>query len=74
MPSHRGLSLNFDNEPLWVGLDVRAIGDRWAAMLLADANPLPESGTVKGLTFFEATAEKLELAGQGYLGCAEPAN
>jgi len=63
-----------DHEPLWVRLYVEQIGERWAAMLLADEEPPPEPGTLKGLVFFGATAEEAERAAKAYLGCSEPGN
>ncbi len=43
MQSRRLLTLSPDNEPLWVRLYVQQIGDRWAAMLLADEEPAPSA-------------------------------
>jgi hypothetical protein len=43
-------------------------------MLLADEEPPPEPGTLKGLVFFGATAEEAERAAKAYLGCSEPGN
>jgi len=36
------------------------IGDRSEAMLLADEEPPPEPGAVKGLAFFGATPKEVE--------------
>ncbi len=72
MTSHRLLTLSPDHEPLWVRLYLHQIGEKWAAMLLADEEPPPKPGEVKGLAFFRATAEEAEQAVKVYLGRAEP--
>lgn len=50
MPAHpassiprcrRPLTLTPDNEPMWVRLYVREVGDAWAAMIVADEAPPP---------------------------------
>ena len=74
MVSHRLVTLSPDHESLWVRLYVHQIGDRCAAMLLADDAPPPEPGTLTGLAFFGDTPEEAERAAKAYLGCAEPAN
>ncbi len=68
------LTLSPDYEPLWVRLYVHQIGEKWAAMLLADEEPPPDPGTVKGLAFFGATPEDAERAAKAYLGYEGPVN
>ncbi len=70
----RLLTVSPDHDPLWVRLYVHQVGDRWAAVLLADEEPPPEPGAVKGLAFFGATSEEAEQAAKVYLGWAEPTN
>ncbi len=36
MRSRRLLTLDADNDPIWVRLYTQQMGDRWAAMLVAD--------------------------------------
>ena len=72
--ARRLLTVSPDHEPLWVRLYIHQVEDRWAAMLLADEEPPPVQGTVKGLAFFGATAEEAEHAAKVYLGCSEPVN
>mgnify|MGYP001607524412 CR=1 FL=1 len=74
MNCRRLLTLNPDNEPLWVRLYVQKIDDVWAAMLVGDDVLPPEPGTLKGLGFFGATPEEAEDAAKAYLGCSEPVN
>ena len=74
MTSRRLLTLSPDHEPLWVSLYVQQIGERWAAMLVADDAPPPEPGSLTGQAFFGDTPEEAEQAAKVYLGCAEPAN
>ena len=70
----RLLTVSSDHEPLWVRLYIHQVGDRWAAMLVADDAPPPEPGSLTGLAFFGDTREEAEHAAKAYLGCAEPAN
>ena len=74
MTTPRLLTLDPDHESLWGWLYVQEIGDRWAAMLLADEEPPPEPGALKGQAFFGATPEEAERVAKVYLGCAELAN
>jgi hypothetical protein len=74
MTSRRLLTLSPDNELLWVRVYVHQIGDKWAAMLVAEDAPLPEPGSLTGLAFFGDTLEEAEQAAKAYLGCAEAAN
>ncbi len=70
----RLLTVGPDNEPLWVRLFVQPYADHWAAMIVGDAVPPPEPGTVAGLTFFGASPEEAEREAKAYLGLAEPMN
>jgi len=72
--ARRLLTVSPDHEPLWVRLYIHQVGDRWAAMLLADDAPPPEPGSLTGLAFFGETPEDAEQAAKTYLGCGEPAN
>ena len=72
--ARRLLTVSPDHEPLWVRLYVHPIGDKRAAMLLADEEPPPEPGALKGLAFFGATPEEAEQAAKVNLGSAEPMN
>ncbi len=74
MLSHRLLTVSPDHEPLWVRIYIQQVGDRWAAMILADDAARPEPGSLTGLAFFGETPEEAEQAVKVYLGCAEPAN
>ncbi len=49
MRSCRLLTLSPDNEPMWVRLYVHPVGDRWAAMLVADGVLPPEPGALEGI-------------------------
>ena len=53
----------FDATPVWQRLSVHQIGDRWAAMLLADEQLPPDAGTLKELAFFRALPEMSVDAG-----------
>ena len=72
--TRRLLTVGPETEPLWVRLYVHQIGERWAAMLVADDAPPPEPGTLTGLAFFGETPEEAEHAAKAYLGCSEPEN
>ncbi len=74
MRPRRLLTLSPDHEPLWVRLYIHQIGDRWAAMLVADGVLPPEPGTLKGLAFFAATPDEAEREAKAYLGLSEPQN
>ena len=74
MRSRRILAQGPDHEPLWVRLSVHQIEDRWAALLVADEEPPPGPGIVKGLAFFGAIREEAEQAAKAYLGLSEPVN
>ena len=72
MRSRRLLTLGADYDPIWVRLYTQQIGDRWAAMLVADGAEPPMPDELKGTGFFGHTpAEAQELALR-YLGaCVE---
>ena len=72
MTSRLLLTLTPDHELLYVRLHIHQIGDRWAAVLLADEEPPPEAGVLKGLAFFGATPEEAEHAAELYLGSGAP--
>ena len=72
--ARRLLTVSPEHEPLWVRLYVHQIGDKWAAMIVADDAPPPEPGSLTGQAFFGDTPEEAELAAKVYLGGAEPAN
>ena len=74
MQYRRLLTLSPDHEPLWVRLYIHQIGDKWAAMIVADDAPSPEPGPLTGQAFFGDTPEEAEQMAKAYLGCAEPAN
>jgi hypothetical protein len=65
MRSHRLLTLGPDNEPLWARLYVHPHGTYWAAMIVGDGVPPPDSGTVTGLMFLGATPEEAEQEAVG---------
>ena len=44
MRARRILTLRPDDDPIWVCLYGQPVGDRWAAMLMADDVTPPESG------------------------------
>ena len=58
MGCRRLLTLGPDNEPMWVRLYVNPVGDKWAAMLVADGAEPPQPGELKGTGFFGDTAEE----------------
>ena len=74
MHARRLLTLSCDDEPIWVRLYIRPIGDRWAAMIVGDDVPPPGQDELKGCTIFAATAEEAERLAKAYLGMAEPMN
>ncbi len=74
MRSRRLLTLSPDHEPMWVRLYIHQIGDRWAAIFVADGVLPPEPGTLKGLAFFGATPQEAEREAKAYLGLSEPPN
>ena len=49
MTSRRLLTLSHDHEPPWVRLYVRQMGEKWAALIVADDAPPPEPGSLTGL-------------------------
>ncbi len=72
--SRRILTRGEDDEPVWVWLYVQPIGERWAAMLVADGVQPPGPDELKGLAFFGDTAEEAERVAKAYLGEGEAVN
>lgn len=74
MRVHRLLTLSPSDEPLWVKVYVRQIGEKWAAMIVADNEtpPLPEQ--LKGLALFGDTPEEAEQQALDYLGMGAARN
>jgi hypothetical protein len=68
MRVRRFLTLNGDNEPMWVRLYVLPIGERWAATFLADSAEPPAPGELKGMSFFGGTPGEVERLALDYLG------
>ncbi len=66
MRSRRILTIGPDDEPIW--LYVQPIGERWAAMLVADGVTPPAPDELKGLSFFGDTPEEAERVAKAYLG------
>ena len=62
MCSRRILTVDPDNDPLWVRLYVHDIDGVWAAMLVAAAQAPPEPSTLKGPGFLGDTREEAEDA------------
>ena len=72
MRSRRLLTLGPDNGPLWVRLHIHQIGEKGAAMIVADDAAPPEPGMLKGMAFFAETRGEAEEAAKEYLGRSEP--
>ena len=69
---HRLLTIDPDNEPLWVQLDVYPVDNVWAAMFVADDVEPAQPGELKGTGFFGDTpVEAQELALRYLTGCVE---
>jgi hypothetical protein len=51
-----------------VRLYVQDMGLTWAAMIVADVEPPPKPGELKGLCFFADTAEEAERLASAHLG------
>jgi hypothetical protein len=68
------LTLSPDSDPLWVHLYLHGIAEVWAAMIVADGEPPPEPGNLKGLAFFGATREEAEDSARTYLRRSELQN
>ena len=49
-------------------LYVQDMGLTWAAMIVADVEPPPKPGELKGLCFFADTAKEAERLAVAYLG------
>ncbi len=74
MTSRRILTLGPDNEPIWVCLYVQPIGERWAAMIVADGVLPPGPDELKGTAIFAETPEEAERLAIAYLGMSNPVN
>jgi hypothetical protein len=61
-------TLGPDHEPLWRRLYVQPYTNHRAAMLVGDAVPPPDPGTVTGLTFFGAIRDEVEGGAKATLG------
>ncbi len=68
MRSLRLLTLNPDNDPMWVRLYVYPLPEGWAAAILADGALPPEPGSLPGMAFFGETPEDGERLALEYLG------
>ena len=72
MPPRRFLTLGPDNDPRWMRLYVYPVGDRWAAVIVADTVEPPRPGEGKGLRCFGDTAAEAKEVALRYLGrCTE---
>ena len=67
MTSTRILIVGRDHEPLWVRLDVQAIGERWAPKILADGAPPLELGSLPSMAFVGKTPEDAQRLAVEYL-------
>lgn len=67
MHSRRLRTLGPSDEPLWVRLYVRQVGETWAAMIVADGVVLLDPEELKGVVSFGATAEEAEALAKAYL-------
>ena len=74
MRSHRLLTLGLDNEPLWVRLYIQPVGEKWAAMIVADDVEPPLPGELNGMSFFGDTPAEAREVALRYLGLSEPVN
>ena len=68
MRVHRLLTLGPSDEPLWVKVYVRQIGEKWVAMILRDDDPPPGFEELRGIAFFGDTPEEVEQEALDYLG------
>ena len=68
MRVHRLLTFGPSDEPLWVKVYVRQIGERWVAMILLDDDPPPGFEKLRRITFFGDTPEEAEQEALDYLG------
>lgn len=64
----RLLALGPDNEPLWLRLYVQLVGDRWAAMIVADDTTPPLPGELNGVSVFGDTPAEARALALRYLG------
>ena len=71
---HRLLTIDPDNEPLWVQLYVCPVGDQWHSVFVADGVTPPGPDAVKGIGFYADAPEKAERLAKAYLGLSDPAH
>jgi hypothetical protein len=72
MEPRRFLLLDAKNEPHWVRLYVRPIGEQWVALLVPDAVEPPRTGRLEGLGFFGDTPAEVTALALGFVGrCTE---
>lgn len=67
MPTRRLLVPGPSDEPQWVKLYIRPIGEKWAAMILADDAPPPGVDELKGMALFGETPVEVERQALEYL-------
>ena len=68
MHSSRLLNFGLSNEPLWVKLYIRQIGEKWAAIIVAENETPPLPDQLKGLALFGDTPGEAEQQALDYLG------
>jgi len=68
MRTRRLLVQGPSDEPQWIRLYVRQIGETWAAIILDDEAQPPGAGELKGLALFGETPEAAERQALEYLG------
>jgi hypothetical protein len=72
IPFRRLLTRGPSDDPLWVRLHIFKIGERWAAMILADDVQPSGAEELKEIALFGETAEEAEREALDYIGlCAE---
>ena len=57
-----------EGKPVWVRPYVQAVGEQWAAMIVADDVSPPAPGHLKGIIFFGDTPDQAERLAITYLG------
>ena len=68
MHSSRRLTFGPSNEPLWAKLYIRQIGEKWAAIIVAENETPPLPDQLKGLALFGDTPGEAEQQALDYLG------
>ncbi len=74
MSSRYVLRHNAAGESEWLQVYVAPIGNRFAAMILAEEEMRPAPGQLKGLAFFGDTTIAAETQALHYLGAVDPHN